>query len=108
MTDKYFRYKYDDLFKPTLIALSNLGGSASNSEIEETVSEILKLSENETNEIHRRSCTKLTYRLAWAKNYLKRYGLIENSSRGVWSLSNNRCKLSINKIKHINQNQKVI
>lgn len=41
----------------------------------------------QVNDIHRNSTTKLTYRLAWARNYLKRFGLIENSSRGVWSLT---------------------
>lgn len=25
--------------------------------------------------------------MAWARNYLKRFGLIENSSRGVWALT---------------------
>ena len=85
--DKYFKYKYDDLFNPTLKALKELGGSGAVSEIEETVAEILNLSEDSINEIHRESTTKLTYRLAWARNYLKRYGLLENSSRGVWALT---------------------
>ena len=85
--DKDFKYKYDDLFNPTLKALRSLGGSGSVSEIEEQVIEILNLSENAINEIHRESTTKLTYRLAWARNYLKRYELIENSSRGIWSLT---------------------
>ncbi|WP_299705255.1 Mrr restriction system protein [uncultured Pontibacter sp.] len=84
-----FKYKYDDLFNPTLKALKKLGGSGSVSEIEEEVIEILKLSEEEVNDIHRESTTKLTYRLAWARNYLKRYGLLENSKRGVWALTEN-------------------
>lgn len=85
--DTYFKYKYDDLFNPTLKALKNLGGSAAISEIEEEVITILDLSDDEVNDIHRESTTKLTYRLAWARNYLKRYGLLENSSRGVWALT---------------------
>ena len=85
--DKYFKYKYDDLFNPTLEALRNLGGSGGLAEIEEQVVSILNLSEEEVNEIHRESRTKLTYRLAWARNYLKRYGLLENSARGIWSLT---------------------
>ena len=48
---------------------------------------MLNLTENGINEIHREGTTKLTYRLAWARNYLKRFGLIENSSRGVWTLT---------------------
>lgn len=35
--DKYFEYKYDDLFNPTLQALNILGGSGAVSEIEEKV-----------------------------------------------------------------------
>ena len=31
--------------------------------------------------------TEIEYRLAWARTYLKKYGLIENSSRGVWTLT---------------------
>lgn len=85
--DKHFKYKFDDLFNPTLSALKNLGGSGSISEIEEEVIQILDLDEDAINEIHRESTTKLSYRLAWARNYLKRYGLIENSSRGVWALT---------------------
>ncbi|MFB9108752.1 restriction endonuclease [Flavobacterium gyeonganense] len=85
--DKYFKYKYDDLFNPTIKALKNLGDSGSVTEIEEEVIKVLNLTEDAINEIHRESTTKLTYRLAWARNYLKRYGILENSSRGVWALT---------------------
>lgn len=85
--DKYFKYKYDDLFNPTLKAIKNLGDSGSVTEIEEEVIKILNLSEDAVNEIHRESTTKLAYRLAWARNYLKRFGLLENSSRGIWALT---------------------
>jgi restriction system protein len=82
-----FNYKYDDLFNPTLTALHKLGGSGSVGEIEEQVAADLKLTDGQVNEIHRGNTSKLTYRLAWAKNYLKRFGLLENSSRGVWTLT---------------------
>lgn len=78
---------YDKLFNPLLEAMHQLGGSGSVSEIEDKVASILKLSEKEINEIHRRNITKLSYRLAWARNYLKQYGLLENSSRGIWALT---------------------
>ena len=85
--EEKFKYKHDDLFNPTLKALHNLGGSGSINKIEDEVASILNLSDEQVNEIHRGNTTKLTYRLAWAKNYLKHYGLLENSSRGVWSLT---------------------
>ncbi|MEX1193038.1 MAG: restriction endonuclease [Brumimicrobium sp.] len=85
--EKKFKYKYDDLFNPLIKALKKLGGSGAVSEMEEEVAQILNLTEDEINEIHRESTTKLTYRLAWARNYLKQYGILENSSRGVWALT---------------------
>ncbi len=33
------------------------------------------------------STTEFEYRLAWTRTYLKKYGLLENSSRGVWALT---------------------
>lgn len=79
--------KYDDLFNPLLQAIRNLGGSASIAEQEDEVATILKLSDAEVSEVHRGNRTKLSYRLAWARNYLKRYGALDNSSRGVWALT---------------------
>lgn len=78
---------YDRLFNPLLAAMKRLGGSASIDEQERVVAEILRLTEREINEIHRGNRTRLSYRLAWARNYLKRYGLLNNSRRGVWSLT---------------------
>ena len=82
-----FKYKYDELFNPTLTALHNLGGSGSVDEMEEQIATILKLADEQVNEIHRGNTSKFSYRLAWARNYLKRFGLLENSSRGVWALT---------------------
>jgi restriction system protein len=82
-----FTFKYDDLFNPTLNALRKLGGSGSVDEIEEQVASFLNLTDDQVAEIHRGNTSKLTYRLAWARNYLKRFGLITNSSRGIWALT---------------------
>lgn len=79
--------KYYELFNPLLRALRELGGSASIPELEESVSRILGLSEEDINEIHKGNRSKFSYNLAWARTYLKRYGLLENSDRGVWALS---------------------
>ncbi|UFH57066.1 restriction endonuclease [Spirosoma sp. KNUC1025] len=87
-----FKYKHDDLLNPTLAALHNLGGSGSIEEIEEEVAKNLRLTDDQVNEIHRGNTSKLSYRLAWARNYLKRYGLLENSSRGVWALTESGLK----------------
>jgi restriction system protein len=79
--------KYDELFNPALQALHSLGGSSSISEMEDEVIKILNLTDEDVTELHKGSTTKLSYRLAWARTYLKRFGLIDNSSRGVWSLT---------------------
>lgn len=78
---------YDALFNPLLQAIRQLGGSASIAEQEDEVATILQLSDSEIAEIHKGNRTKLSYRLAWARNYLKRYGVLDNSSRGVWALT---------------------
>ncbi len=78
---------YDGLFNPLLEAFHQLGGSASVAEQEDTVANNLKLSEKEVAEVHRGNRTKLSYRLAWARYYLKRFGVLENSARGVWALT---------------------
>lgn len=79
--------KFDGLFTPLLAALHELGGSATITEQESVVAKLLGLTEKEVSEIHKGSRTKLSYRLAWARNYLKWYDLIENSKRGIWSLT---------------------
>lgn len=82
-----FDYSFDKLLNPCLKAFHQLGGSGTNQEVETKVIEILKLSKNQINEIHRGNVTKLNYRLRWARNYLKRDGILENPSRAVWALT---------------------
>lgn len=82
-----FKLTYKDLLNPTLLSIKNLGGSANSNEIEEEVIKLLNLNSKQVNEIHKGARTKLNYQLAWAKNNLKNYSLIENSSRGIWALT---------------------
>ncbi|WP_374173190.1 restriction endonuclease [Flavobacterium tructae] len=87
---------YDKLLIPTLEALKILGGSGSIEEINEKVYEVAKLSQ-ETLEIPRDESglqRKVDYRLAWARTYLKKYGLLDNSNRGIWSLIDNELDTS--------------
>lgn len=80
---------HDQLLNPTLEALRNLGGSASITELVEQVVEDLRPSQEIVELPHpgRNNQTELEYRLAWARSYLKKYGLITNSARGVWALT---------------------
>lgn len=81
---------YDGLMNPVLQALESLGGSGTNEEINNKVIEIMDLTDSQLEVIHdpeRSSQTEVEYRLHWARTYLKKYGLLENSSRGVWALT---------------------
>jgi restriction system protein len=72
---------------PTIQALQTLGGSGTTEEIFEKVIQILNLSDKVLEILHgSTSQTEVEYRLAWSRTYLKKYGLLQNSSRGVWSL----------------------
>lgn len=85
---------YLDLIKPTLDALHRLGGSANNREIVNQVIEDMGLSDDIVQVPYRgkakrgkANMTALEDELGWARTYLKKYGLIDNSERGVWSLT---------------------
>ena len=41
----------------------------------------------ETHDSGKGTKSKLWHRLGWARTYLRKYGLLENSSRGVWALT---------------------
>jgi len=79
--------KYHELMNPLLQALHELGGSGSVDEIDQKVSELSALPEEILNIPHnpeKSSQTEIEYRLAWARTYLKKYGILENSERGIW------------------------
>ena len=81
---------FHQLFNPTLQALHKLGGSGSNREIHDEAVSILGLSEAEIAKPlkpDQSNPTEIAYRLAWVRTCLKHYGLLENSSRGVWALT---------------------
>ncbi|WP_159789531.1 restriction endonuclease [Sodalinema gerasimenkoae] len=78
---------FDAMLIPTLQALSNLGGSGTVQEIYEQVVQILNLPDQVLEITHGTTSTsEVEYRLGWSRTYLKKYGLLENSARGVWSL----------------------
>jgi len=80
---------YDNLIIPVLKALTDLGGSGTIEEINEKVFEIENFSEDVLQIPHgeNSSQTEIEYRLAWARTYLKKFGLLENSERKVWTIT---------------------
>src|SRR6059058_1627279 len=81
--------KVRELMWPCLQATRDLGGSATVREMNEHAMELAGLSEAQQAIPHGTEgrMSEVEYRLHWARTYLKGIGALENSSRGVWSLT---------------------
>jgi restriction system protein len=92
---------FDELLVPTVKALLQLGGSGSVEEINNLVYEIANIPDDVLQVPHGDSDTRkeVDYRLAWSKTYLKKFGLLENSSRGIWALL--KADIDINKLDNV-------
>ena len=97
---------FDDLMLPLISALNALGGSGSVEEIYSKVVELTGFTDEILAQLHdpeKSSLTEVGYRLAWARTYLKKYGFLENSSRGVWALTDKaRASQSLNQKEVVN------
>lgn len=80
---------YDQLVWPILVALKELGGSGTVQEMAEKVVELEHYSEEQQSVLHKEDgrMSELEYRLHWARTNLKRISALENSSRGVWTIT---------------------
>jgi restriction system protein len=80
--------RYGDLIMPTFTALKELGGSGKNSEILEQIIKDLNIPDEIADIQHKGKAekTELSYQADWARTYLRIYGVLENSSRGVWAI----------------------
>jgi restriction system protein len=80
--------QYHEMLWPALQAVAELGGSASIGEIVETVIKREGFNDAQQAVLHNDGPeTEIGYRLAWARTYLKAMGLLTNSTRGVWALT---------------------
>ena len=78
---------------PTLVAVERLGGSAAISELEEEVPKIAGVTTEQMSvefppESTMAGESKIINRLHWARTYLKKVGALNNSTRGVWAITN--------------------
>jgi restriction system protein len=89
---------------PTLQAVRLLGGSGQIEEINEKVIEIEGFTEEQQSILHggEGPRTEIEYRLAWSRTYLKWFGALENSARGVWSLTDTGRTLSEEELTRLN------
>lgn len=81
---------FDQLMNPTIQALHELGGSGTVEEIFAKVTQLVNFSDDQLEQLHnpeRGGQTEVEYRLAWSRTYLKKFGILENSSRGIWALT---------------------
>ncbi len=93
---------YDRLMWPTLQALTALGGSGSIQEIDAKAIELSKISDAVLSVGHGRGHqSEVAYRLAWARTYLRAFGAIERSRRGIWAITEIGSKLSVAEMRGI-------
>ena len=87
---------FEELIVPTVNALLQLGGSGTIDEINNKVYEIAMIPDKIIQIPHGKddARSEVDYRLAWSRTYLKKYGLIQNSSRGIWALSKANINIS--------------
>lgn len=87
--------RYGDLISPTFTALKELGGSGNNDEILAQLIVLLSLTDDVVDIPHKghESMTELAYQAAWARTYLRSYGVIENASRSVWAITSKFAKV---------------
>jgi restriction system protein len=79
---------YAELLWPTLKAVRALGGSGTIDEIDSKVLELEAFSNAQLAVLHGDGPgTEIQYRLAWARSYLKGMGALDNSTRGVWTVT---------------------
>lgn len=79
---------YNNMMCELFQAMKELGGSGTIREIDDKTVEILGLS-TEVQEMRHSNTNQaeVEYRLAWTRTYMKKVGILENSSRGVWALT---------------------
>ena len=80
--------RYSSLILPTFKALKALGGSGNNEEILNRIIRDLNIPDEVADISHKGNPnkTELAYQADWARTYLNKYGVIENSARAVWSI----------------------
>lgn len=80
--------RFSELIVPTFLALKKLGGSGKNDEILNQIILDMNIPDEVADIQHtgRTNKSELSYQADWARTYLRQYGVIENSARGVWSI----------------------
>lgn len=83
-------------FLPIIEALRKLGGSASPSELKDTLVGMLELSEEELEEKLKSGVSRVDNQIVWSKVYLVREGLLDVSDPNIWSLTEDGLRRNLN------------
>jgi hypothetical protein len=93
---------FDEMMWPTLLALKQMGGSASNQELLTCVMKLMAIPEEIQNLPHGDGPkSEIEYRMLWTRTYLHKVGAIQNSERGVWSITAAGNALTADEVKNI-------
>jgi len=88
MISKYQIPTFEDLLWPTLKALESIGGSASIQELSSRIATDMALPDEVLDVLHKEGPqTEVDYRAAWARTHLRLIGAIDNTARGVWTIT---------------------
>lgn len=80
--------KFIRFFDPILKVLNELGGSGNSGEVKDLVIEKMDIPESELEEKLKSGASRVKNQIAWARIYLVKSGLLDDSSkRGIWSLT---------------------
>lgn len=89
MTDKKksTQAEFTKWFGPLLNALRELGGSGRPKEVVEEIAKAEKIKDSQREEVMKSGILRFDNQVAWARQYLVWEGLLDNSKKGVWTLS---------------------
>jgi restriction system protein len=84
-----------EMLWPVLEVVKDSGGSATIQEIDDAVPQRMGLTDYELSVLHGDGPrTEIAYRLAWCRTYLRYVGALENSARGVWTITDEGRRLT--------------
>src|SRR4028118_1571191 len=74
--------------KPVLTTLQANGGAGNSTNVIEQIIEKLGITEEELEQATSNGQSRIRNQIQWARFYLFKAGLIDNSQRGIWRLTN--------------------
>lgn len=86
-------YNFEIFLHPVLSTLDELGGSASNDEIETKITEKFGFRDEDIDATYvslgrgKKDVSYIIDKIAWARSYLKMAGLVKQETRGVWIIN---------------------